>query len=93
MFSKHQSASRMGTETQWKIESDVHSLHTDLLSARCIVDRLRIHLGYPLVSQHADPQELTEIRSNLTVITGFLDDLEKLLGLPEPVRRKNGTRQ
>lgn len=78
MFSKHPSPPDSG-ET-WKVRSDVATLHVDLLSARCTVDRLRRSLGPTLVAAHVDAQKVNEINCNLAVITSFINSIQELMG-------------
>ncbi len=93
MFWKHPTASASVSETQYKVQSDVLNLHTDLLSARCIVDRLRNVVGPAFVAESVDRKILREIQSDLRVVTAFLDSVESLLGPPAPVRTKDTARQ
>jgi hypothetical protein len=61
------------------VRSDVATLHIDLLSARCTVDRLRQSVGPTLVAAHVDMQKVNEINCNLAVITSFMSSIQELM--------------
>lgn len=63
----------------WKIRADMATLHTDLLSARCTIDRLRLSMGDKNVARCAQQNKLNEITSNLVVISAFLDRVQYLM--------------
>lgn len=77
MSTKHSSPFDSGAH--WKVRSDVSTLHIDLLSARCTVDRLRRSIGPTMVAAHADPQKLNDIHGNLLVIASFLQSVQAQL--------------
>ncbi len=93
MFWKHPSARSEFSETQYKTQTDVLNLHTDLLSARCTVDRLRTVVGPAFVAECADRKLLSEVKFNLRVVSGFLEQVENLLGPPDSVTARERARQ
>jgi hypothetical protein len=60
------------TEVRWKIQSECRNLHTDILSARCIVDRLRTQSDPLLVSQVTDRDDMKRLVANVVVIAEFV---------------------
>ncbi len=85
VFMKH--VAEVDTALCWKIRADVATLHTDLLSARCTIDRLRLSMGDKNVARCAEQTRLNEITSNLVVISAFLDRVQMLMaenGTGEP---------
>jgi hypothetical protein len=76
---KRTSPAQSNPAAHWKIHSECKNLHADLLSARCIVDRLRIHYGTDLVAESADQLELKKLTSNLLVIVSFIKSIEDAL--------------
>ncbi len=61
---------------RWKIESECRNLHTDILSARCIVDRLRRHSDPALIARIADRDDVKRIAVNVGIIAEFVRSLE-----------------
>ncbi len=76
---KRTSPAQTNSPAYWKIHSECKNLHADLLSARCIVDRLRLHYGTTLVAESADQQELKRLAANLLVIVSFVQSIEEAL--------------
>lgn len=76
---KRSSSAQANTAARWKIHSECKNLHADLLSARCIVDRLRLHYGTNLVAKAADQFELKKLAANLLVIVSFVQSIEEAL--------------
>jgi len=76
---KRTSPAQSNPVARWKIHSECKNLHADLLSARCIVDRLRIHYGTDLVAASADQHELKKLASNLLVVVSFIKSIEDAL--------------
>jgi hypothetical protein len=76
---KRTSPTQSNPVARWKIHSECKNLHTDLLSAQCIVDRLRHHYGTSLVAESADPHELKKLAANLLVIVNFVQSIEDVL--------------
>lgn len=77
VFMKH--STEVDTGACWKIRADMATLHTDLLSARCTIDRLRLSTGDQSVARCAEQKKLNEITSNLVVISAFLDQVQTLM--------------
>jgi hypothetical protein len=79
---KRTSPTQSNSVARWKIHAECKSLHTDLLSARCIVDRLRLHYGTTLVADCADQSELKKVAANLLAIVSFVQSIEEALASP-----------
>jgi hypothetical protein len=79
---KRTSSAQSNSIARWKIHSECKNLHTDLLSARCIVDRLRLHFGTKLVAEAADQHELKKLTANLLAIVSFVKNIEDELATP-----------
>ncbi len=63
---------------QWKIQSECKNLHTDILSARCIVDRLRMQSDPVLIARVADRDDVKRIVSNVSIIAEFVRSIEEV---------------
>ncbi|HEX6880520.1 MAG TPA: hypothetical protein VF135_09160 [Terriglobales bacterium] len=79
---KRASQAQQDPAARWKIQSECKNLNTDVLSARCIVDRLSLQFGPGTVAQSADRQELKRIVANLLVVLTFVKSVEEQLGGP-----------
>ncbi len=64
---------------RWKIQSECKNLHTDILSARCIVDRLRMQFDPAIISENTDRDEVKRIAANVLVIAAFVQSIEEAL--------------
>lgn len=67
---------------RWKIQTECKNLHTDLLSARCIVDRLRMQSDPSLIAQVTDHEDVKRIAANVGVIADFVKSIEELTNRP-----------
>jgi hypothetical protein len=67
---------------RWKIQSECRNLHTDILSARCIVDRLRTQTDPGLIARVADRDDVKRITANVGIIAEFLRSIEEVSGQP-----------
>lgn len=63
---------------EWKIQSECRNLHTDILSARCIVDRLRMQSDPELIARVADRDDVKRIVSNVGIIAEFVRSIEEV---------------
>ena len=64
---------------RWKVQAECKNLHADLLSARCIVDRLRLQFGPRTVAESTERRELEKVAANLLVIASFVQSIEEVL--------------
>lgn len=64
---------------RWKIQSECRNLNTDILSARCIVDRLRTQSDPLVISQVTDRDDLKRLVANVLVIATFVQSIEEVL--------------
>ncbi len=76
---KRASHAQQNPAARWKIQSECKNLNTDVLSARCIVDRLSLQFGPGVVAESADRQELKRIAANLLVVLTFVKNVEERL--------------
>lgn len=65
---------------RWKIQTECKNLHTDILSARCIVDRLRMQSDPGLIAQFTDPEDVKRLVANVGVIAEFVKSIEEVSG-------------
>lgn len=63
---------------RWKIQSECRNLHTDILSARCIVDRLRMQSDPKAIAQVTDHEDVKRIVANVGVIAEFVKSIEEV---------------
>lgn len=87
MFSKHPAPP--DSRENWKVRSDVATLHIDLLSARCTVDRLRRSLDPTILAANVDTQKVNEINCNLAVITSFMNSVQELMAQSKGYEKGN----
>lgn len=62
---------------RWKIQSECRNLHTDILSARCIVDRLRRQSDPDLIARVADRDDVKRIAANVGIIAEFVRSIDE----------------
>ncbi len=62
---------------RWKIQSECRNLHTDILSARCIVDRLRTQSNPAMIARLADRDDVKRIAANVGIIAEFVRSIEQ----------------
>ncbi len=72
------STARPNAAARWKIQSECRNLHTDILSARCIVDRLRTQSDLLIIAQSTDREDLKRIAANILVINSFVRSIEEI---------------
>ena len=63
---------------RWKIQSECRNLHTDILSARCIVDRLRTQTDPSLIARVADRDDVKRMAANVGIIAEFVRSIEEV---------------
>jgi hypothetical protein len=69
---KHSTPAQSSTAARWKIQSEFRNLNTDILSARCIVDRLLVHSDALTIAQMADRDDLKRLVANMVAIADFV---------------------
>lgn len=69
---------------QQKVLGEIRNLGLDVLSARCIADRLKLHYGVPVVAQMADTAELAKIQSNLLAVIALIESITDCTGQKSP---------
>ncbi len=62
----------------WKIQSECKNLQIDILSARCIVDRLLRQSNPGMIAQVADWNDVKRIAANILVISQFVRSIEEV---------------
>lgn len=66
------------TAVRWKIQAECKNLHTDILSARCIVDRLRMQSDTTLIAQITDREDVKRLVANVGVIAEFVKSVQEV---------------
>ena len=69
---KRSNQAQSTTAARWKIQSECRNLHTDILSARCIVDRLRTQSDPVGIAQVTDREDMKRLVANVVVIAEFV---------------------
>jgi len=93
---KRSSPAQANVVARWKVQSEFKNLHTDLLSARCIVDRLRLQSRSGPIAEFAEPSDLKKLATNLLVIVDFVKSIEEELegsDLPRPPKSENNSKE
>ena len=67
---------------RWKIQSECKNLHTDILSARCIVDRLRMQSDPIDIAQVTNREDVRRLAANIGVIADFVKSIEDVSNRP-----------
>lgn len=75
---KQRTSAEPTTAVRWKIQSECKNLHTDILSARCIVDRLRMQSNPTLIAQITDREDVKKMVANVGVIVEFVKSIEEV---------------
>ena len=88
---KRSSPAQASVVARWKVQTEFKNLHTDLLSARCIVDRLRLQSQSGPIAEFAEPSDLKKLASNLLVIVDFVKGIEEELESSDAYSPKSGT--
>ncbi len=66
---------------RWKIQSECKNLHTDILSARCIVDRLQMQSDPRAIAQVSDRDDVKRLSVNIGIISEFIKTVEQFSDL------------
>ena len=74
---KRTASAEPNPSARWKIQSECRNLHTDILSARCIVDRLRTQSDPAEIARVADRDDVKRIAVNVGIIADFVRSLER----------------
>ena len=75
---KQRTSAEPNAAARWKIQSEYKNLHTDVLSARCIVDRLRMQSNPTLIAQVTDLEDVKRLAANVGVIAEFVRKIEEI---------------
>ncbi len=75
---KRSTPAKPGTAARWKIQSEYRNLSTDILSARCIVDRLRMQSDLSTIAQIADRDDVKRMSANVGVIAEFVRNIAEI---------------
>jgi len=84
---KRSSPAQPDVVARWKVQSEFKDLHTDLLSARCIVDRLKLQARSGPIAEFAEPSDLKKLAANLLSIVEFVKSIEEELESSDAPRR------
>jgi hypothetical protein len=60
------------------LEEDIEYMQTDVLSARCRADRLRLKSELHQVASAASPESVQKLLSDLRVVLQFVGDIAKV---------------
>lgn len=75
---KQRTSAEPTTAVRWKIQAECKNLHTDILSARCIVDRLRMQSNPAVIAQVTDSEDVKRLVANVGVIAEFVKSIEEV---------------
>lgn len=73
---KRPNSAEPSAASRWKIQSECRNLQTDILSARCIVDRLRAQSDPTAIAQVVDTDEVRRLVANVVVVAEFVRSIE-----------------
>ena len=72
---KRPTSAEPNAAARWKIHSEYRNLQTDILSARCIVDRLRLQSDPMVIAQVADRDDVKRLAANVVVVAEFVKSI------------------
>lgn len=75
---KQRTSAEPTAAARWKIQTECRNLHTDILSARCIVDRLRMQSNPAAIAQVTEPEDVKRLVANVGVIVEFVKSIEEV---------------